>query len=271
MNIVNRILNRKTETRFLAQPITFIPATPAQPAWANDIPTMGAWNVALPQQVQGDDKQNRIGDTINPTDLRVKVKVRFAMVNTAGPEQPPAYVQTSLPLDLTVYIVYGTIKSLKTYQGSTNVLNNCRIVQGSTEASTALSRLLDHGDGSFGQFTGDPAYAQYPLSDYVNMKVKKIRLHKPAGWVNTQSGAIITSPETSSDGIHEREVVLKFKTCPGKFKYRNSTDVYPDNYAPVFAVGYCFNDAASNPAAVPAGFGTIEYCAISMLRYKDFE
>lgn len=270
MNIVNRILNRKTETRFLAQPITYTTGSPASVNWMNDIPPVSAWNLALPAQVQGDDKQNRIADTISPVDHRVKLKVRFAPQNLANPDQPTNPVQASLPFDVTIYVFYGYIKSLKTYQGSTGTSANSLVVSGSTEATTALTRLLDLGNGAFSQFTGDSALAQYPLSEYVKMKVKKIRLHKPAGWVNTQGGALITTPEASSDGIHQKEVTLKFK-APPKLKYPNSSDNYPDNYAPVFGVGYVFNDPISNPAAVAASYGTIDYSAIAMLRYKDFE
>lgn len=261
---VKTIVKGQAETKYVAKtPMTSF-------GYENDIPTLGEWTVALPPVTQGPSDIQRVGDKMSPVSHRTKLSVRIANQNLAGAGEPPLYAANVQPLDITVYVVYGYIKSLKTYQGSTAVSGISTVVSGSTEASLAMNDLLDNGDGTYVTFDGTPQKALLPFNKtLVDMKVKKFRLHKPAGWVNSGANAIDqTKTEQSSDGIHSRDVTLKWSP-PSKMLFNLDTDIYPNNYAPVFAVGYVYNDSISNPAAVQYTYGGVEYTAQNQLWFKD--
>lgn len=139
MDVVNRMLNRKTETKYIGQ---FTTTTAAQTGvspfaggtWENAVQPLGQlsdgqyWTVALPAMVQGVSDINRIGDRIEPKSHRVKMTVRFAQEYV--PESQP--IAQDNPLDVTVYVFYGTIKSMKTYgqPSQTSLVNNSIVVSG---------------------------------------------------------------------------------------------------------------------------------------------
>ena len=215
--------------------------------------------------VQGLTNLTRLGDKIEPTGLKLKLNVRLA-------QQPVADVMgaQAIPLDVTVYIFYGYIKSLKTYQGATSLQDNRIVVSGSTEASTAMNKLFDKGDDTFATFDGSQQFAQFPMSDYVNLKVKKIHLRQAGGWINTNANNGSATPNTDSQNTIRKEVTLRFGG-PTKLLYKTPTDIYPENSAPVFALGYVYNDAtaSTNQAAPVYPVGAVEYTAYSSLYYKD--
>lgn len=260
---VKTIVKAQAETKYVAKtPITNF-------GYENDIPSLGEWTVALPPVSQGPAETQRIGDKMSPVSHRTKLNLRIANINTSGQGEPPSYGANTSPLDITVYVVYGYIKALKTYQGSTSVSGLSTVVSGSTEASAAMSELLDKGDGTYVTFDGTPQNALLPFNKtLVDMKVKKFRLHKPAGWVNSGANAPDQTKEQSSDGIHSRDVTLKWSP-PSKMLFNLDTDMYPNNYAPVFAVGYVYNDSISNPATVQYTYGSVEYTAQNQLWFKD--
>lgn len=278
MSVVNTLLNRKTETKHIGQFMTTnavqTGVSPFPAAYfQNVIQPLGEgssgqyWQVALPAMVQGTSDINRIGDKIEPSALRAKLNIRLGQQAVADIRGAQA-----TPLDITVYVFYGYIKSLKTYQGATSLVDNRIVVSGSTEAQTAMSKLLDKGDLTFATFDGSQQYAQFPLSDYVGMKVKKIHLRQASGWINTNANNGSASPNTDSQNTIRKEVTLKWK-LPTKFNYKTSTDIYPDNCAPVFAIGYVYNDAtaSTNQAAPVYGDGDVEYTAFSSLYFKDHQ
>jgi len=291
------MLNRKTETKYIGNWITTttLPngvAPFAGPAWENATQALGShdqtgaqyWSVALPAMVQGITDIARIGDKIEPTAHRVKMTLRLARTQVAVSEDNPSFgvtatspVAQQLPLDVTAYIFYGYVKSLKTYQGSaaSSYLGNSVIVSGQNEATRAMQKLLDLGDTNFASFTGSQEYAQLPLSSYVNMKVKKVHFRQGAGWINSAAGltgALDPVGNTAADNTIMKQVTLKYKPL-SKLAYKTSTDIYPENYAPVFAVGYVYNDAtASQNQTTPTyGNGAIEYIAQSQLWFKDHQ
>lgn len=231
------------------------------------------WQIALPAIVQAGvgsttvSDITRIGDRIEPTSHRVKLNIRLAQQVVADIMGAQAG-----PIDLTVYVMYGYIKSLKTYQNSTTLLDSRLIVDGSSEAATAMAKLLDNGDLTFSTFDGSQQFAQLPLSDYVDFKVKKIHFRQAAGWINTNANNGSAVPNTDSQNTIRKECILKFKP-KSKLAYRTSSDIYPENYAPVFALGYVYNDAtaSTNQLAPVFGNGAIEYTAFSSLYYKDHQ
>lgn len=279
------MLNRKTETKFIGQFMTtnalqngVSPFPPAR--FQNVIQPLGQgsdgnqyWQTALPAMIQGGLSSTsisdivRIGDRIEPISLKTKLNIRLA-------QQPVAdvYGAQAIPLDLTVYVFYGIVKSMKTYQGATSLQDTRIVVSGQTEASTAMTKLLDKGDLTFTPFDGSQQFAQFPLSDYVSMKVKKIHLRQAAGWLNTNANNGSANPNTDSQNTIRKELTLKWKV-PSKLEYKTSTDLYPQNFAPVFAVGYVYNDAtaSTNQAAPTFGNGAVEYTAFSSLYYKDHQ
>lgn len=279
------MLNRKTETKFIGQWMTTntlqngVSPFPS-PYFQNVVQTLGQggvapalngqfWTPALPAMAQGGlgtsiSDINRVGDRVEPTSLKVKLNVRLAQQLVADVKGAQA-----TPIDVTVYVFYGTIKSLKNYENDIAVQDNRLVVSGSTEADTAMTKLLDKGDLTFTTFDGSQQFAQLPMSSYVNMKVKKIHLRQASGWINTgyQNGSAL--PNSDSQNTIRKEVTLKFK--PPKLHYRTSTDVYPDNYAPVFALGCVFNDATASTNQVDPQYpnGVVEYTAFSSMYFKD--
>lgn len=277
LDVVNRMLNRKTETKFIGQWMTTNVVqdgiSPFQlPYFQNVVQTVGAgaggqfWTPALPAMVQGLSDINRLGDRIEPTSLKVKLNVRLAQQVVADIKGAQA-----TPIDVTVYVFYGFIKAMKTYQGSVGVQDNRLVVTTQSEAVTAMTKLLDNGDLTFKTFDGSQQFAQLPLSSYVDMKVKKIHLRQASGWINTPAGNNSASPNTDSQNTIRKEVNLKFKTK--KLQYPTSTDIYPNNYAPVFALGCVFNDAtaSTNQASPTYPNGVVEYTAFSSLYFKDHQ
>jgi len=281
------MLSRKTETKYIGQYVTTNQAQTgvapfAAGQWQDAVQQIGlksngatppviaqSWTVALPAQVQGVTDINRIGDRIEPVSHKLRMTVRFAEKYQA--EGNPS-IAMDTPLDVTAYIFYGYIKSLKTYQGATAQFDNSIIVQGSSEATRAMNNLLDDGDTSFRTFTGDPIDAMLPLSQYVNMKVKKVHLRRAAGYVNTNAGNGGAAANGAADNTLSKSFTLSYKP-PAKLIYKTSTDIYPENYAPVFAVAYIFNDATASrnqAAPVPPG-GQVEYCALSQVYFKDHQ
>jgi len=246
------------------------------PKWQNVVQSLGVannWCVALPAQVQGLTDLTRIGDKIEPVGHQVKMTLRIAPGYLMGP--PVTYNAQQVPLDVTAYIFYGYVKSLKTYQGgaASSLAGNSVCVTGQNEAARAYQRLLNNGDDTFSAFNGDPALAQLPLSDYVNMRVAKLHYRQGYGWINTASGLVGDNtpvPNTDSQNTLSKQIILQYKP-PAKLAYKTSTDIYPENYAPVFAVGYVYNDALGF-TAIPAGNpGALEYVAQAQMWFKDHQ
>jgi len=285
LDVVNRMLNRKTETKYIGQWVTTSQyptgAAPfSGPKWQNVLQPLGVagnWCVALPGQIQAAlggtsvDEYNRIGALTQPMRHQVKMTLRIAPGYLSGP--PVTYNAQQVPLDVTAYIFYGYIKSMKTYQGSaaSSLVGQSICVTGQNEATRAYNHLLDNGDNTFSAFNGDPALAQLPLSSYVNMKVKKVHYRQGYGWINTAVGLVGDNtpvPNTDSQNTLSKQLTLKFKP-PTKLQYRSSTDIYPENYAPVFAVAYTYNDALGFLSVPGANPGALEYVAQAQLWYKD--
>lgn len=304
LDVVNRMLNRKTETKYIGQWVTLPTGSPVPTGvspfttgqWVPATQALGpggtAWNIALPAICQAGSEiggvevaasdVTRIGTRIEPVSHQVKMTIRLApgYVSTSepSPSSLDAYtdIAQQVPLDVTAYIFYGYIKSLKTYQGTgaaaPTLVNGAVCVTAQNEATRAYNNLLDNGDLTFRSFNGDPILAQLPLSSYVNMKVKKVHLRQGGGWINTAVGLSgqPAQTNTAADNTLSKQLTLKFKP-PSKLNYVQSGDVYPDNYAPVFAVGYIYNDAMGFISVPGANPPAIEYVAQSQIYYKDHQ
>lgn len=298
---MDRVLSRKTETKQIGQWVTLPSGSPLPtgispftgPAWQNVLQSLGPsgnFQIALPAIVQAGittgvsaSDITRIGDRIEPVSHRVKMTIRLApgYVSNSQEVSGPGLagftnVAQQVPLDVTAYIFYGYVKSLKTYQGTgaaaPTLVNGAVCVTAQNEATRAYNNLLDNGDLTFATFNGDPTRAQLPLSSYVGMKVKKVHFRQGGGWINTAVGLSGQTPiaNTAADNTLTRQLTLKFKP-PSKLLYKNAADVYPENYAPVFAVGYVYNDAMGFVSVPGANPGAIEYVAQAQMYFKDHQ
>lgn len=289
---MNTLLNRKTETKYIGQWVTTATApTGVSPfpayKFQNQLQALGnggLWTTALPAMTQAAitsgvaaSDVTRIGGKIEPVSHHVKMTIRLAPGYVSNSESPSSLegftnVAQQVPLDVTAYIFYGYIKSMKTYQGSVATQNGSVLVTAQSEAGTAYNKLLDNGDLTFTAFNGDPALAQLPLSSYVNMKVKKVHFRQGGGWINTAVGLSGQTPvaNTAADNTLTKQLTLKFKP-PSKLDYATSGDLYPNNYAPVFAVGYVYNDAMGFVGVPGANPGAIEYVAQAQMWFKDHQ
>lgn len=252
--IVNRVLNRKSETKYACSRAG--ESTPHVYTITDSvIAGAGQWGLALPGIIQGTDDYSRIGDTIAPT--RARVDLQLKLTDPAG--SPTGVYSNMNPVDITAYVVYGYCKRYK-YTG--DVIAN---------SAALASQLLKLGgvDGTGSEYTGFNGYAEDAdliINDSIwHLKVKKVRLFKSPGQLNgTVSPGTISTPNKTTHKMR-----LDFtKMLPAKLKYEDVGDSQPVNFSPVFSIGYFYNDG-SPPDTTP-GVGLLKYHATKHLFWKDF-
>lgn len=251
MNVVNRILNRKSETKYVSN-ITNSSGSPyVNPVMVNSaIQGTHQFQSALPPMVQGDDDYSRIGDSIVPTKLVNDLWIDF--VPKSG------QVGLDLPVDISVVIYYGYCKKYKSW---TDV---------DTNSSALADQLLKLG-------TKDPVSGSEHKAfvglhrdmtllanqDIFHLKKKVIRMYKSPGYSNgVTSPGIISEPSK----IHAHVKLDFTKLLPAKLKYEESTDTLPSNYSPFWCIGYVYNDQSLPDTGTT---GILEYQYTSHLHYKD--
>lgn len=202
------------------------------------------WGSALPQLPQGLTAYDRIGDRVNPTSLKVAMNLRLT-----------AAAQTT-PHDLTVVIYYGYCKKFTYY---TDVVTN------SIDLSDKLLRLggQDGASQELAPFSGIQSDACLPINKTIwALKKKTIRFYKAPGVLNGTTGAGVLSVPNKNN----HTVILDYTSMlPAKLKYDDSDDVWPSNFAPVWSIGYYYNDGT----APDTGTGIVEYRDVRQLYYKD--
>jgi len=102
--------------------------------------------------------------------------------------------------------------------------------------------LLEEGDGTSGQFTGQAIQYVRPhnTDQYVWFCDKKMAIRKPWGLTNNVTPTV-TNAITSMNGslFHPFTIVIGPKHLPAKFIYDQADDSnYPTNFAPQLALGY---------------------------------
>lgn len=245
MNVVNRILNRKSETKYAGQlgAATWTNITSQLDGTINQIRRV------IPPVVQGSDENDRLGDSLVPTSLKVKLALRLAAKPTGA--EPPFAAPGAR--DITAVIWYGYARK---YKASDVLFSDTNIIRS----------LLDNGTATGVPFLGNPQELLFPVkNEFFQVKRKTVRLHKPTGTVN-----IFGQDDGTAGGLDAsmlKYVSLDFKT-PAKFLYGDAAKAYPENYAPFFAVAYVNNDPLSEVSS-QAGTGSLEIHWNKELYFKD--
>lgn len=241
--LMKKLLNQKSETKFV-QAI-------GGGSWLNIVSAIdGNVNVAhpaLPSLSEGVTAATRVGDSIVPQSVKVRLLARLAPKSDGS----GGYLVPG-PRDLTCVVYYGFCKSVKT-------LDNINAISGN------LQRLLDNGQDNAYPFGGNmESSLSPPRNELFDVKVKKFRLFKPTGNPNLQTNGT----EGTGDGLMENQsksIVLSFKT-PSKLKY-DATN-YPTNYAPFFVIGYYCNNALTQ-IQTQASTGLVEIWWSREIKFKD--
>jgi len=214
---IRAVVAQQEETKYVAN--CFSAAnTPLTPIYNPDgqISVLGDFVPAIPQVVQGTDDHQRIGNKINPKSLAVSLKISLNATDLS---------QNAIMC----VIYYGTSKTEKTWQ-SANPL--------STPA------ILDDGDGTNSSFLGNRFDLTKPLDrKLVTAKRIVFKLAKTSGLMNYDAGIGPDGNFATSNGPSEKTILLRFKP-PKTLVYQQQASVYPVNYAPWYAIGFCHTDGS---------------------------
>lgn len=250
MNVVNRILNRKSETKYVtSRPADANPFTYTQ--INSTISGSGQWGSALPSLAQGTTDYTRIGDSIVPVSSKLTVEARIRPL--AGTTSYGA------PVDITLVVFYGYCKKYKQYgdvQSNAAALCTQLLKLGGVDPVTGLETT---------NFSGNAADDMLVINDETwHLRKKRFHLFKAPGQLNGTTGAgVLSTPDKNM-----ARFTLDFtKMLPAKLRYDDATSALPDNIAPVWTMGYYYND--STPPDTTAGSGIVEYKSIRHLKFKD--
>lgn len=241
---MKKTLDSKIETKYtanyayLATPNTYLPV---------NSPILGPtqWTLAVPGLGQGLTAYDRIGDKISPTSLKVALDLRFTAAAQATPH------------DITAVIYYGYCKKYTSfYDVQSNSVDLC-------DQLLRLGGVVTTTDAELQPFNGIQSDVHLPINKTVwALKKKTIHMYKAPGILNGGASAgVLSTPNKNNVSV-----ILDWSSAlPAKLKYDQSTDVYPENFAPVFAIGYYYNDGT----APDTGTGILEFQASKMLYFKD--
>lgn len=203
----------------------------------------------LPTIIQGTGDYNRIGSLIQPIANKVALDVRIKGGSSS----------TGNPVDVTVVVYYGVCKKYKYHPDLSADSVNLAL---QLLRSGGLSAITSTDTQEFGGIQSD---SHLPVNTAIwKLKKKTFRLFKAPGFLN---GA--TSPGLLSTPCkNNHSCILDFSSfLPSKLKYDQDLDVDPSNYAPVWCMGYYYND--NTPPDTTSGSGILEFKQNAMLLYKD--
>lgn len=197
----------------------------------------------LPSLFQGTGSYARQGDSITPRQTKVLLDVRLT--------------PTGAPVDLTVVLYYGYCKK---YTKFTDVVAN------SFSLCNELLRLggVNASGDEEQSFNGIQSDSHLLVNtDVWHLKKITFRLNKCPGVLNGAGAGVL-----SQGNKNTHAVLLDYSSmCPATLKYNTSTDDEPENWAPIWTMGYYYNDATPPDTGLT---GAIQYKANRMLTYKDF-
>lgn len=236
---VEKVLNRKLETKYVAENITSAPPAPASTQIPSNQVTPANLQRMLPVIAQGLQEDQRVGDLIAPTKACgywtlflndfttgiVDVTVNIVVVMVKGASSQVA--------------VAGTAGGdfLKTGGGGNTDPNGFTPVQFLTE----VNRYHVNSD-------------QYTLKKWIRK-----RICKGAGPVQGPlTGGVTNSSPTAGQGA----MVVKYTWKPPKMKYNAAGDTLPTNHYPVYMIWATSNNAT-------ALTGDVAYNYRSELYFKD--
>jgi len=221
--------------------------------------TIGDMKWLLPNVAEGVADNERIGEQISPTSLRISGVVKVSnSILTMNP--PPA-------CDVYAVIYVLTHKTYKSYEallGSPAVPPATGFVGGNN-----FNQLLKNGEQATTNFSGNFWAAHQPIADqYYNVLAKKIIRLRWAGLYTSSGGSV--SIANAHDFQANWSVNLNKKHMPAHLKYPEATvtgafNNAPQNFAPFLAVGYYNADGTNTTTAQVQ----IELSYVSVLNYKD--
>lgn len=221
VRMVKKIIGRSEETKYVANSPSDNAGHVLGNLWyaTGQLANINVFYPAIPTMTQGTDDYQRVGNRVEPVSLAVSLRIGFNPQDVAA--------QSLLGV-----IYYGTDRAGKTW-------NNVHPLQ--------TAAILDNGNGANTIWGGVRADLTKPLDKkLVTFKRIVFRLSKTAGIQNSDlSGASVEPGNYStSNGMSEKTFLLKFKV-PKHISYLQNVDTFPQNYAPMFGIGFCHADGSA--------------------------
>jgi len=243
---VTRIVRKGSETKYVAEQVLDAWSSPQIPSvytnFNSPVNTNADWYRCLPLLTQGDDSFERIGNQVKPLFIKTHLNFKF----------DPTSVDNNAR-DIFVVVYVGHPKGQNAYNAITT----------NSVWDRGYDNYLDNGNGTETSFGGTWTDAQKKIANE-NFTVKAqriIRLYKPAGYQNTNSGLTST---TSAQQTYNASTTIVWKGGPN-LKYTNSAAKTPNNFAHCFGVGYYYADGTSPDS----GGGLLKVSARNEMWYKD--
>lgn len=263
--IVNRLLNRKSETLYAGptNPSNY-ETSPFTAIYGSVYPTGGTPQLftCIPQIAQGDATYERQGNKVFPT--RHTTELRFVFNNAAiliPPGGSTASPVSQAGWDINVHVWYGFAKRFK------------RVSEVITNEITLLQQQFQDGQGNSHEWNGLLTDETLNVDrEIMTLKHKKFRMYKNAGLANAGD---VTAPSLSTPMSECHRMTLKWNP-PKALLYGEEGNLVPENYAPFIIVGYCHNDATvasntanSGPTSNLANIPAVLMYKVDKLYYKD--
>jgi len=237
---IQSVINRNLESKYVRETIA---SEPAPTLWNSTINGAADWYRCLPLVARGTNSNQRVGDHIQPTSLKMNWSFRF------GTED-----ENTRDIFVVLYVLQS--KSDKDYK-----TNNA----GGALAAN-FNQYLDNGNDTTTYFAGTWVDSQKPINkeNFTLIHKKIIPLIKGSG-VPNGSGVV---PSARGMYTHERSVRA---TCSYTMKnipqllYSDVSLARPSNFAPVWAVGYYYGDGTAADTAT----GILDVAMDAHLYYKD--
>jgi len=234
--IVKKEIAKENETKFLLEDI-LIGSEGAANLFNSTINTANDWYRCVPKSLDGPSNQgnsegfgsaNRIGNRITPRSLVGRWSISFSQTDEAS-------------RDITVFLYVLQPRYQRQYPVATP---NNQLQVGFNDF-LRQGVYTTYGSGFPGTYLG--SIRPVDTNQHKVLMIKKFRLNKPSGaaqgsGVVGQAGRGLYSV---GDAEFRKEITYKFKNLPKQFVYSGPPSELPENYAPVWAIGYYYNDNAS--------------------------
>jgi len=260
---VAQTMARTSETKFVSDYGQLLSATQSQNVFTSfnsQIVGPSQWFNCLPELVEGTGDYKRVGSKITPRQVKVAVDVRI--------KPDGENFSNQFPKDLTVVVYYGYCKRYTTYGD---------VDANSATLSAQLLRLGGEGIAG-GPWAGQETKAFEGVvsdshlvinNDIWHLRKKTFRLYKAAGYLNGTS-VINTNGTLNAPNKNLHSFMLDFGSmCPKTLSYNLASDTAPMNWAPVFTMGYYYNDRTIPDDGSVAHPSLLEYRANKFLTFKD--
>lgn len=261
---VKRVINRVSETKYVANQYASGASTGpggqginnlTMPYTVNaNLATVNQYLPAIPAVTLGDDDWQRDGSVVQPVGLRSKLNFYFQQ-----PLDASGQIISTNPGQFIVKVFYGVGRKQK--------------IWGPTETPiVSAGDLLEKGDGTTQGANGNLNELMYPINKKAyNAKCKTFIMGKTEGVLTSNSGAAAqVGGYSTSAGKSFKSITLKFSP-PKKLQYEDENAVFPNNYAPWYAVlAYPVNQYNTTYTNTPGARSIpITMVAEQQMWYKD--